>query len=76
MTRGEDILPSTHVHVLLQRLLGYATPLYAHHGLITDSTGRRLAKRDKDLTIRSLRESGLSPEEVRRRILAAAGGQA
>jgi glutamyl-Q tRNA(Asp) synthetase len=76
VTRGEDILPSTHVHVLLQRLLGYATPLYAHHGLITDATGRRLAKRDKDRTIRSLRESGLSPEEVRRRILAAAGGQA
>lgn len=76
VTRGEDILPSTHVHVLLQRLLGYATPLYAHHGLITDATGRRLAKRDKDLTIRSLRESGLSPEEVRRRTLAAAGGQA
>ncbi|WP_296335305.1 tRNA glutamyl-Q(34) synthetase GluQRS [Reyranella sp.] len=76
VTRGEDILPSTHIHVLLQRLLGYATPLYAHHGLITDATGRRLAKRDKDLTIRSLRESGLSPEEVRRRTLAAAAGQA
>lgn len=76
VTRGEDILPSTHIHVLLQRLLDYATPLYAHHGLITDATGRRLAKRDKDLTIRSLRESGLSPEEVRRRTLAAAAGQA
>ncbi|MDP1907475.1 MAG: glutamate--tRNA ligase family protein, partial [Hyphomicrobium sp.] len=76
VTRGEDILPSTHVHVLLQRLLGYATPLYAHHGLITDATGRRLAKRDKDLTIRSLRESGVSPEDVRRRALAAAGGRA
>ena len=76
VTRGEDILPSTHVHVLLQRLLGYATPLYAHHRLLTDATGRRLAKRDQDLTIRSLRESGLSPEEVRRRALAAAAGQA
>ena len=76
VTRGEDILPSTHIHVLLQRLLGYATPLYAHHGLITDATGRRLAKRDRDLTIRSLRESDLSPEEVRRRTLAAAAGQA
>jgi glutamyl-Q tRNA(Asp) synthetase len=76
VTRGEDILPSTHIHVLLQRLQGYATPLYAHHGLITDATGRRLAKRDRDLTIRSLRESGLSPEEVRRRTLAAAAGQA
>ncbi|MBI3197484.1 MAG: tRNA glutamyl-Q(34) synthetase GluQRS [Rhodospirillales bacterium] len=76
VTRGEDILPSTHAHVLLQRLQGYATPLYAHHGLIADPTGRRLAKRDKDLTIRSLRESGVGPEEVRRRALAAVGRQA
>ena len=76
VTRGEDILPSTHVHVLLQRLLGYATPLYAHHRLITDATGRRLAKRDRDMTVQSLRESGIDPSEVRRRALAAAGRQA
>ncbi len=76
VTRGEDILPSTHIHVLLQRLLGYATPLYAHHPLITDATGRRLAKRDRDLTVQSLRESGVSPADVRRRALAAAGRQA
>ncbi len=76
VTRGEDILPSTHIHVLLQRLLGYATPLYAHHPLITDATGRRLAKRDRDLTVKSLRENGVSPAEVRRRALAAAGGRA
>ncbi len=73
VTRGEDILPSTHVHVLLQRLLGYETPLYAHHRLLTDASGRRLAKRDRDATIRSLREKGLTPEEVRRRAL---GGDA
>ena len=64
VTRGEDILPSTHVHVLLQRLLGYATPLYAHHGLLTDPTGRRLAKRDQATGIRSLSESGKTPAEV------------
>jgi len=64
VTRGEDILPSTHVHVLLQRLLGYATPLYAHHGLLMDPTGRRLAKRDQATGIRSLRESGKTPAEV------------
>ncbi|MDP2333574.1 MAG: tRNA glutamyl-Q(34) synthetase GluQRS [Reyranella sp.] len=64
VTRGEDILPSTHVHVLLQRLLGYATPLYAHHGLIMDAGGRRLAKRDQATGIRSLRESGKTPADV------------
>lgn len=64
VTRGIDLLPSTHVHALLQTLLGYAAPQYAHHPLLTDATGRRFAKRDRDLTIRSLRESGRTPAEV------------
>ncbi|MBS0537986.1 MAG: tRNA glutamyl-Q(34) synthetase GluQRS, partial [Proteobacteria bacterium] len=53
VTRGEDLLPSTHVHVLLQKLLGYETPLYAHHRLLTAPDGKRLAKRDRSLTIRA-----------------------
>jgi glutamyl-Q tRNA(Asp) synthetase len=72
VTRGVDVLPSTHVHVLLQRLLGYATPLYAHHVLLTDPTGRRFAKRDRDMTIRAMREGGMTPGEVVARALAAA----
>jgi len=64
VTRGEDLLPSTHVHVLLQRLLGYETPLYAHHRLLVAPDGKRLAKRDKSLAVRALRESGKTPEEV------------
>ncbi len=64
VTRGIDLLPSTHVHALLQTLLGYVAPQYAHHPLLTDATGRRFAKRDRDLTIRSLRESGKTPGEV------------
>jgi glutamyl-Q tRNA(Asp) synthetase len=64
VTRGEDLLPSTHVHVLLQNLLGYETPLYAHHRLLTAPDGKRFAKRDKSLTIRSLRDSGRTAEEV------------
>jgi len=64
VTRGEDLLPSTHVHGLLQKLLGYAAPQYAHHRLLTDADGRRFAKRDRDLTIRALRDAGKTPEEV------------
>ena len=64
VTRGEDLLASTHAHGLLQKLLGYAAPQYAHHRLLTDPTGRRFAKRDRDLTIRALRESGRTPAEV------------
>jgi len=64
VTRGVDVLPSTHVHVLLQKLLGYAVPQYAHHRLLTDATGRRFAKRDRDMTIRAMRERGMRPDEV------------
>ena len=64
VTRGVDVLPSTHVHGLLQKLLGYETPRYAHHGLLTDASGRRFAKRDRDMTIRAMRESGMAADEV------------
>ena len=64
VTRGVDVLPSTHVHGLLQKLLGYETPRYAHHKLLTDASGRRFAKRDRDMTIRAMREGGKSPDEV------------
>ena len=64
VTRGVDVLPSTHVHGLLQKLLGYETPRYAHHELLTDASGRRFAKRDRDMTIRAMRESGMTAEQV------------
>ena len=64
VTRGIDVLPSTHVHGLLQKLLGYPTPQYAHHELLTDASGRRFAKRDRSLTIRALRDRGMTPAEV------------
>jgi len=67
VSRGEDLLPATHVHGLLQKLLGYETPRYAHHPLLTDAQGRRYAKRDQALTLRALRESGATPADVRRR---------
>lgn len=65
VTRGEDLLPATHVHRLLQALLGLDTPEYRHHRLLTDETGRRLAKRHDSLSMRSLRERGRTAAEVR-----------
>ena len=64
VTRGEDLLTSTHIHRTLQNLLGYPEPLYHHHRLILDNQHKRLAKRDKALSIQTLREQGKSPEEV------------
>jgi glutamyl-Q tRNA(Asp) synthetase len=65
VTRGEDLRAATHVHRLLQALLGYATPDYRFHPLLTDATGRRLAKRDHAETLKALRDSGKTPGEVR-----------
>jgi len=73
VTRGVDVLPSTHVHGLLQNLLDYETPRYAHHRLLTDVAGRRFAKRDRDMTIRAMRESGMAPEAVVAKALQMAG---
>jgi glutamyl-Q tRNA(Asp) synthetase len=67
VTRGEDLLAATHIHRLLQALLGLPTPLYHHHRLLRDAEGARLAKRDGAATIRGLREAGMSPAEVRAR---------
>ncbi len=65
VTRGEDLKPATHLHRLLQALMGWPAPRYAHHRLLTDADGRRLAKRDKAATLRELRAAGWSPETVR-----------
>jgi glutamyl-Q tRNA(Asp) synthetase len=66
--RGEDLRASTHVHVLLQKLLGFSTPVYRHHRLLTGPDGKRYAKRDKSLTLAALRQAGVSPAEIRARI--------
>jgi glutamyl-Q tRNA(Asp) synthetase len=65
VTRGEDLFHATHLHRLLQALLGYETPDYHHHGLLTDREGRRLSKRDGALSLAALREAGRDPAEVR-----------
>ena len=65
VTRGEDLFPSTHVHRVLQALLGLDTPRYHHHRLLTGDDGEHLAKRKQSTPIRSLREAGKTPEEVR-----------
>lgn len=65
VTRGEDLFTATHLHRLLQALLDLPTPRYRHHMLLVDADGKRLAKRDKSLTLRALREAGRRSEDVR-----------
>jgi glutamyl-Q tRNA(Asp) synthetase len=64
VTRGEDLLPAAHVQRLLQALLGYPAPLYAHHRLILDKDGRKFSKRDRAVTLSALRDEGVTPAEL------------
>lgn len=68
VVRGADLLAATDLHRLLQHLLGLPVPRYHHHRLITDVTGRKLAKSLRDTSLRSLREGGITPADIRRMI--------
>lgn len=46
VVRGADLLWSTPRQIWLQRLLGYATPRYAHIPLVYGEDGHKLSKRD------------------------------
>lgn len=65
VTRGNDLFAAAHVHRLLQALLKLPVPLYSHHRLILDASGKRLAKRDQATTLRHLRADGWTPARVR-----------
>jgi len=68
VTRGNDLFASAHVQRLLQALLELPAPAYAHHRLILDEEGRKFSKRDRAATLRALRESGVTPGDIRRRL--------
>ena len=65
VVRGADLLVSTFRQLLLYRALALDAPAFYHTRLLTDATGRRLAKRDAALSLRALRLAGKTPEELR-----------
>lgn len=68
VVRGVDLQPATDIHRLLQVLLDLPEPIYHHHRLLTDADGRKLSKRDGDTGLAALREKGVTPAEIRRRV--------
>ncbi|MCR4282825.1 MAG: glutamate--tRNA ligase family protein, partial [Bauldia sp.] len=68
VVRGRDLYHATSVHVLLQKLLDLPSPSYRHHRLILDASGRKLSKSDRDTSLRSLREAGNTPGDIRRMV--------
>lgn len=63
--RGIDLLEATHTQVLLQALLDLPTPHYAHHRLILDDNGERMAKRKGSKSLRDYRSEGIGPFHFR-----------
>ncbi|HAH09649.1 MAG TPA: tRNA glutamyl-Q(34) synthetase GluQRS [Alphaproteobacteria bacterium] len=66
VTRGQDLEAVTPLHMALQTVLCLRRPGYAHHRLITDERGQRLAKRDGARALSTLRAQGATPADVRR----------
>jgi glutamyl-Q tRNA(Asp) synthetase len=64
VTRGDDLLESTHLHRILQLLLNFPEPTYMHHPLILDDQNERLAKRSNSISVKELREQGQSLESL------------
>jgi glutamyl-tRNA synthetase/glutamyl-Q tRNA(Asp) synthetase len=65
IVRGEDLRSSTGRQWLLAHLLGRTEPLVTvHHPLLLDSNGRKLSKRDGSLSVRAMRERGMTADEV------------
>lgn len=76
VTRGVDLRPAADLHVLLQRLMGWRVPEYAHHPLLRGPDGARLAKRDGAASVAALRAQGATAIDVLRAAGAARGGRA
>jgi len=75
VVRGSDLATSTAIHVVLQRLLGFPTPIYRHHLLLLEERGNKLAKLHGAVGWRELREH-YTPERLCGFLACAAGLQA
>jgi glutamyl-Q tRNA(Asp) synthetase len=66
VVRGEDLFEATYLQRFLQWELGLSPPVYHHHRLIRDETGKRLAKRDDARALSTFRAEGATPDDIRR----------
>lgn len=64
VVRGADLLKSTARQILIYRALGLKPPAFYHCRLVVDHNGRRLAKRHDALSLRTLRQQGLTPMNI------------
>lgn len=58
VTRGADLFAATHIHRVLQALLGLPVPHYHHYPLLLDESGQKLAKRRGSPSLADRRKAG------------------
>lgn len=63
--RGEDLREVTAIHVLLQALMGWPSPVYRFHPLILGPDGKKLSKRFGDKSLTDYRKEGMTPDDIR-----------
>jgi len=68
VVRGQDLFWSTSVHRLLQALLRLPAPIYHHHRLVLDADGRKLSKSTRATALRTLRQDGATPADIRQMV--------
>ncbi|MEM7690481.1 MAG: glutamate--tRNA ligase family protein, partial [Pseudomonadota bacterium] len=69
VTRGRDLFASTHVHRVVQELLGLPVPAYLHHDLILDADGAKLAKSQGSPALAQRRLAGEDGRALARELL-------
>ncbi|MXO52097.1 tRNA glutamyl-Q(34) synthetase GluQRS [Erythrobacter gaetbuli] len=70
VTRGQDLFAMTHIHRVLQELLGLPVPEYHHHPILLDETGQKLAKRRNSPSLAQRRKDGEDGRELAARLRA------
>ncbi len=69
--RGDDLREAAGLHAVLYALFDLEPPVYQHHKLITNEEGERLSKRDGALSLKSMRQANMTPEDIRVRLFRA-----
>lgn len=62
--RGEEWIPSTPIHVLLYKALGWEMPVFAHPASVLGADGKKLSKRHGATSVGAFKDAGYLPEAL------------
>ena len=62
--RGDDHLPNTPLHIILQKALGFEIPIYAHLPMILNIDHTKMSKRGQNVNLSDYRADGYLPKAL------------